>query len=299
MSYKGDNIMFFGSIPALITPFNNNKVDEKSFEKLINFQIDNGSSAVVPVGTTGESPTLIHDEHYKVIELCTQIVNKRVPVIVGAGSNNTEESIAYAQHAQKIGADAILCVTGYYNRPNKEGLKQHFLTLANNSSVPIIIYNIPARVIVDIDNDLMVELSNHKMIAGVKDATGQLDRTVHLAKHAAKDFCQLSGNDQTALAYYASGGHGCISVTANVAPRLCQNVFDFWQQKNIEQAIELNTKLIDLHNAMFCYPSPAPVKYAAKLMGLIESDEVRLPITQLHDEHKELIKKQMKMLELI
>ena len=221
--------MFYGSIPALITPFENNKVDFKSFEKIIEFSINNGSNGLVPCGTTGESPTLSHEEHTKIIEECIKIADKRVPIIAGTGSNNTEEAIDYTVHADKSGADAALVVTPYYNKPTQNGLYEHFKLIAEATKLPIIIYNIPGRSIVDMSIDTMIKLSKIENIIGVKDATNDLFRPLLTKSKIKNSFCFLSGEDGTALAFLAQGGHGCISVTANVAPKLCSKMQNAWR----------------------------------------------------------------------
>ncbi len=282
--------MFYGSIPAVITPFIGNEVDYKSLEKIIEYLLENGSNGLVPCGTTGESPTLTHEEHKKIIEETIRISNKRVPIIAGTGSNNTSEAIEYTQHAEKVGADAALIVTPYYNKPTQYGLYEHFKIIAENSSLPIIIYNIPGRSIVDMSIETMVSLSKIKNIIGVKDATNDLFRPLLTQKKMNKNFCYLSGEDGTALAYLAQGGHGCISVTANIAPKLCSEMQSAWRNGNIKKAQEINLKLSSLHNALFLESSPAPVKYAAYLKGLCGS-ETRLPLVEIKDETKKEIKK--------
>ena len=240
--------MFKGSIPALITPFKNEKVDFSSYEKIIEWSISEGSHGFVPCGTTGESPTLSHEEHKKIVEECINTVNKRVPVIAGTGSNNTTEAIEYTQHAEKMGADGALVVTPYYNKPTQKGLYQHFKIIAESTSLPIIIYNIPGRSIVDMSIDTMNELSEIKNIAGVKDATNDLFRPLLTQTKIKKDFCYLSGEDGTALAYLSQGGVGCISVTANVAPRFCADLQNTWIDHDIKKSQEINLKLAKLHD---------------------------------------------------
>ncbi|GIR46962.1 MAG: 4-hydroxy-tetrahydrodipicolinate synthase [Alphaproteobacteria bacterium] len=277
--------MFKGSIPAVITPFIDNKVDYDSLNKVLNYLIDNGSHGLVPCGTTGESPTLSHDEHKKIIEETIRIADKRIPVIAGTGSNNTLEAIEYTNHAEKSGADAALIVTPYYNKPTQSGLYEHFKTIAEKTNIPIIIYNIPGRSIVDMTIETMIELSKIKNIIGVKDATNDLFRPLLTRKKMQNDFCYLSGEDGTALAYLAQGGHGCISVTANVAPKLCSEMHSAWQEKNISKAQEINLKLSSLHNALFIESSPGPVKYAASLLGLC-NENTRLPLSEIKDDTK-------------
>ena len=290
--------MFKGSIPAVITPFINNEVDYDSLLKVLNFLIDNGSDGLVPCGTTGESPTLSHEEHKKIIEETIRIADKRVPVIAGTGSNNTLEAVEYTAHAEKSGADAALIVTPYYNKPTQSGLYEHFKTIADKTNIPIIIYNIPGRSIVDMTIETMIELSKIKKIIGVKDATNDLFRPLLTRKKMQNDFCYLSGEDGTALAYLAQGGHGCISVTANVAPKLCSALHSAWQDGNISRAQEINLKLSSLHNALFIESSPGPVKYAASLLGLCSSD-TRLPLVEISTHTKEQVKKCLKEVNLL
>ena len=281
--------MFKGSIPALITPFINGDVDYGSFEKIIEWSISQGSHGFVPCGTTGESPTLSHVEHKKVVEECIRVVNKRVPVIAGTGSNNTIEAIDFTNHAENSGADAALIVTPYYNKPTQEGLYQHYKKIADSTLLPIIIYNIPGRSIVDMSIDTMRKLSDVNNIIGVKDATNDLFRPLLSQTKIKKDFCYLSGEDGTTLAYLAQGGQGCISVTANVAPKLCSQLHNHWNDQNIYKVQEINLKLAKLHHALFIESSPGPVKYAAELMNLC-SAETRLPLTPIHENTKQIVK---------
>jgi len=290
--------MFKGSIPAVITPFIGDEVDYDSLAKVLNFLIDNGSHGLVPCGTTGESPTLSHDEHKKIIEETIRIADKRVPVIAGTGSNNTLEAVEYTEHAEKSGADAALIVTPYYNKPTQSGLYEHFKVIADRTNIPIIIYNIPGRSIVDMTIETMIELSKIKKIIGVKDATNDLFRPLLTRKKMQNDFCYLSGEDGTALAYLAQGGHGCISVTANVAPKLCSELHSAWQDGNIPRAQEINLKLSSLHNALFIESSPGPVKYAASLLGLCDK-KTRLPLTEIKDDTKKLVKSCLEELQLL
>ncbi len=290
--------MFKGSIPAVITPFIDDEVDYDSLVKVLNFLIDNGSHGLVPCGTTGESPTLSHKEHKKIIEETIRIADKRVPVIAGTGSNNTLEAVEYTSHAEKSGADAALIVTPYYNKPTQSGLYKHFKTIADKTNIPIIIYNIPGRSIVDMTIDTMIELSKIKKIIGVKDATNDLFRPLLTRKKMQNDFCYLSGEDGTALAYLAQGGHGCISVTANVAPKLCSDLHSAWQNGNISKAQEINLKLSSLHNALFIESSPGPVKYAASLLGLCNK-KTRLPLSEIKDDTKILVKNCLEELQLL
>ncbi len=290
--------MFFGSIPAVITPFKNGKVDYQSLIKVIEFLINQGSNGIVPCGTTGESPTLSHDEHKKIIEETIRIADKRVPVIAGTGSNNTIEAIEYTKHAEKAGANAALIVTPYYNKPTQEGLYEHYKNISDSVSIPIIIYNIPGRSIVDMSIETMVSLSKLKNIIGVKDATNDLFRPLLTKKIMNSDFCYLSGEDGTALAYLAQGGHGCISVTANVAPKLCSQMHKSWRNGNIKLSQEINLKLAKLHHSLFLESSPGPVKYAASLIGLCSS-ETRLPLVDISDKTKSIVEKCLKEIELI
>ena len=290
--------MFKGSIPAVITPFDGDKVDYESLLKVLNHLIENGSHGLVPCGTTGESPTLSHDEHKKIIEETIRIADKRVPIIAGTGSNNTLEAIEYTNHAENSGADAALIVTPYYNKPTQSGLYEHFKLIASKTKIPIIIYNIPGRSIVDMSIDTMIELSKIQNIVGVKDATNDLFRPLLTRKKMQNDFCYLSGEDGTALAYLAQGGHGCISVTANVAPKLCAEMHLKWQEGNLSKAQEINLKLASLHNTLFIESSPGPVKYAASLLGLCK-ENTRLPLTSIKDHTKELVKSCLQELQLL
>ena len=290
--------MFKGSIPAVITPFIGDEVDYDSLAKVLNFLIDNGSHGLVPCGTTGESPTLSHEEHKKIIEETIRIADNRVPVIAGTGSNNTLEAVEYTEHAEKSGADAALIVTPYYNKPTQSGLYEHFKTIADKTNIPIIIYNIPGRSIVDMTIETMIELSKINKIIGVKDATNDLFRPLLTRKKMQNDFCYLSGEDGTSLAYLAQGGHGCISVTANVAPKLCSEMHTAWQNGNISKAQEINLKLSSLHNSLFVESSPGPVKYAASLLGLCNKN-TRLPLSEIRDDTKILVKNCLKELQLL
>ena len=290
--------MFYGSIPAVITPFKDQEVDYESFTKIIEFLINNGSEGLVPCGTTGESPTLSHDEHKKIIEETIRIADKRVPVIAGTGSNNTLEAIEYTKHAEKAGADAALIVTPYYNKPTQLGLYEHYKTIAESTSLPIIIYNIPGRSVVDMSIETMIELSKIENIIGVKDATNDLFRPLLTKSKMKSDFCYLSGEDGTALAYLAQGGNGCISVTANVAPKLCSEMHKYWRSGDIKKAQEINLKLALLHNVLFLESSPGPVKYAAHLIKLCNQD-TRLPLYEISDNTKKEVENCLKNLNLI
>ena len=281
--------MFQGSIPALITPFKNGNIDYESFYKIIEWSLSEGSHGFVPCGTTGESPTLSHQEHIKIVDECVRIVDKRVPVIAGTGSNNTIEAIEFTNHAEKSGADAALVVTPYYNKPTQEGLQAHFKKIAESTSLPIIIYNIPGRSIVDMTIDTMSVLSKISNIVGVKDATNDLFRPLLTQTKIQKDFCYLSGEDGTALAYLAQGGQGCISVTANIAPKLCSDMQNLWRERKINLAQDINIKLSKIHHVLFVESSPGPVKYAAELLNLC-SAETRLPLVPIKDSTKALVK---------
>ena len=281
--------MFQGSIPALITPFKNGNIDYESFYKIIEWSLSEGSHGFVPCGTTGESPTLSHQEHIKVVDECVRIVDKRVPVIAGTGSNNTVEAIEFTNHAEKSGADAALVVTPYYNKPTQEGLQAHFKKIAESTSLPIIIYSIPGRSIVDMSIDTMSVLSNISNIVGVKDATNDLFRPLLTQTKIQKDFCYLSGEDGTALAYLAQGGQGCISVTANIAPKLCSDMQNLWRERKINLAQDINIKLSKINHVLFVESSPGPVKYAAELLNLC-SAETRLPLVSIKDSTKALVK---------
>ena len=285
--------MFKGSFVALITPFKDGKVDETAFRSFIEWQITEGSDGLVPCGTTGESPTLSHEEHQKVTEICIEVTDGRIPVIAGAGSNSTEEAISLAQHARTAGADAVLVVTPYYNKPTQAGLFAHYKAINDNAKIPIIIYNIPGRSIIDMSVETMADLSKLDYIVGVKDATAQLDRPILTTLACGKDFCQLTGEDGTAISHLAAGGHGCISVTGNILPRQCSEMQKAWAEGNIKKAMELQELLMPVHAAMFCETSPGPVKYAAELLGLFSS-EARLPITEIADDSKVTVKEALK-----
>jgi 4-hydroxy-tetrahydrodipicolinate synthase len=273
--------MFKGSLVALITPMTSDgTVDERAFQDFVAWQVAEGTQGVIPVGTTGESPTLSHDEHKRVVELCVEAAGGRVPVIAGTGSNSTNEAIALTRHAKAAGADAALVVTPYYNRPTQEGLFLHFTAIADAADLPIIIYNIPPRSAVDMSVETMARLAKHPNIIGVKDATASLTRPLHTRAACGTDFCQLSGEDHTALAFLAAGGVGCISVTANVAPRLCRAMHDAWADGRIQDALGVQDRLLPVHDAMFCETSPGPVKYAASLMGKT-AETCRLPLAPL------------------
>ncbi len=285
--------MFKGSIPALITPFSNGSVDEKAFQDFVDWQIKEGSSALVPCGTTGESPTLSHDEHHRVTELCIEAAAGRVPVIAGTGSNSTAEAISLYKHAGKAGADAALVVTPYYNKPTQNGMYHHFEAIAREGDLPIIIYNIPGRSIVDMSVDTMNRLAKLHNIVGVKDATADLKRPILTRNVIGETFCQLSGEDATAVAFLAGGGHGCISVTANVAPRQCADMHKAWQDGDVGEAMALQDRLIPVHEAMFCESSPGPAKYGASLLGKCNAN-VRLPLCDLSDGARQQVETAMR-----
>ena len=282
-------MLFHSSYTALLTPFKDSKVDFDSYRKLIDFQIENGTHGLVPVGTTGESPTLSHDEHKKLVEVCIEQSNGRVPVIAGAGSNSTSEAVDFVKHGCDAGADGLLVVTPYYNKPTQSGLIAHYKELIKNSSKPIIIYDIPGRSVIQMTDNTMAELAKSDIIVGVKDATADLARPTRLQNTIGDDFIQLSGEDGTALAYLAAGGHGCISVTANIAPNLLSRMHNAWRQGDISTAQDINKKIMPLHDALFCETSPGPLKYAASLLGICSS-EARLPIVEIEEKSKESVK---------
>ena len=293
--------MFKGSNVALVTPFKNNKLDIDSYIKLIHFHIENGTKGLVPAGTTGESPTLSHDEHQMVIDLCVKESNGKLPVIAGTGSNSTEEAISLTSHAEKIGANAALVVTPYYNKPTQEGLYQHYKAINDRCGIPIIIYNIPGRSVIDMNTDTMARLYELRNIVGVKDATGDLTRVNQTLDKMGKDFIQLTGNDDNALEFNRRGGVGAISVTANIAPKLCSEFQKYSilnDEKSKIEAEKLNDILQPVHNSMFVESNPSPVKYAAKLLNLCD-DEVRLPLVKTTDPTKEIVKKALLTAKLI
>ena len=284
--------MFKGSNVALITPFKNNKLDVDNYIELIHFHIKNGTNGLVPAGTTGESPTLSHPEHQKVIELCVNESKGKIPIIAGTGSNSTEEAISLTKYAEKVGVDGALIVTPYYNKPTQEGLYQHYKAINDNCGIPIIIYNIPSRSVIDMTVDTMARLFELKNIAGVKDATGILDRVNQQKEKMGNEFIQLTGEDGNALEFNKRGGIGCISVTANIAPKLCSDFQKFSLSKNnneIKEAERINDLLQPVHNSLFIESNPSPVKYAAKLLNLC-SDDVRLPLVKVTNLTKEAVK---------
>ena len=293
--------MFKGSNVALVTPFKNNKFDEENYIKLINFHLENGTNGLVPAGTTGESPTLSHDEHEKVIEICIKEAKGKVPVIAGTGSNSTAEAISLTKHAAKAGADAALVVTPYYNKPTQEGLYQHYKALNDNCGIPILIYNIPGRSVIDMSVDTMSRLFELKNIVGVKDATGDLNRVDQQKEKMGNEFIQLTGEDGIALEFNKRGGVGCISVTANVAPKLCSDMQKFSKSNSnneIQEAERIDQKLQPLHKSLFIESNPSPVKYAAKLLNLCD-DEVRLPLVRITKNTQEEVKKALISAKLI
>jgi 4-hydroxy-tetrahydrodipicolinate synthase len=283
---------FRGSFTALVTPFRNGSVDERAFRDIVDWQIAEGTNGLVPVGTTGESPTLSHDEHKQVVEWCVAQADGRVPVVAGAGSNSTQEAIELAQHAEKAGADAVLVVTPYYNKPTQEGMYQHFKAINDAIGIPIIIYNIPPRSVIDMSVDTMKRLFELKNIAGVKDATANMSRTSQQRAALGEDFNQLSGEDITALGFNAHGGHGCISVTSNVAPRLCAEFQAACRRGDYAAALKLQDKLSPLHINLFVETSPAPVKFAMSLLGKC-SDAVRLPMVPASEKARAAVREAM------
>src|ERR1700723_975536 len=283
---------FRGSFTALVTPFKNGSLDEAAFRALVSWQIAEGTHGLVPVGTTGESPTVSHDEHKRIVEWCIDEAKGRVPVIAGAGSNSTKEAIELAQHAEKAGADAVLVVTPYYNKPTQEGLYQHYKAINDAIGIPIIIYNIPPRSVIDMSVDTMARLFELKNIAGVKDATANMTKVSQQRAAMGPHFNQLSGEDATALGFNAHGGHGCISVTANVAPRLCAEFQNSCLDGDYAAALLLQDKLMPLHTALFLETSPAPVKYALSLVGKC-SETVRLPMVPVNDKTRSAVSEAM------
>lgn len=290
--------MFKGVYTALVTPLENNKFDEKSFIELLETQIKAGVSGVVPCGTTGESPTLSYEEHHYIIKLCIDYCKDKVQVLAGTGSNSTDEALATTQYAQECGADAALLVTPYYNKPSQQGLYEHFKKIHDNTDIPIILYNIPGRCMVNISMELLVELAKLSRIIGVKDATSDLTLPGLVRKELGEGFCQLSGEDATMLAFNIAGGHGCISVVANIVPKLCVEMQSAWFAGNIKKAQEIQEKLVEISQVLFCETNPVPVKYAASLVGLC-SAELRLPLVLPGKESKDKIELALKNLNLI
>ena len=284
--------MFSGSICALVTPFRNGAVDEDAFRNLVNWQIEEGTHGLVPVGTTGESPTLSHEEHKRVVEICIEVADRRVPIIAGAGSNSTAEAVQLAEHAKAAGADAALVVTPYYNKPTQEGLYRHFEAL-DGVGLPIIIYNIPGRSVIDMSVDTMARCAGLENIIGVKDATAAVGRATEQKLACGDGFCQLSGEDVTQLGFLAQGGAGCISVTANVAPKLMSEMHSAWQSGDIPDAQRINERLTPLHTDLFCESNPGPAKYGVSLLGKC-SDELRLPLAPISNEARGKVEKAMR-----
>lgn len=290
--------MFTGSIPALVTPFTNGEVDKQAVKELVEWHIAEGSRGVVPVGTTGESPTLSHEEHRDVVRICVETSAGRIPVIAGAGSNSTREATSLTQFAQDIGADAALVVTPYYNKPTQRGLLAHYEAILESTDIPIVIYNIPGRSIIDMSPETMGTLAKHKNIVGVKDATGDITRVSHQRATCGPDFIQLSGEDASALGFNAHGGVGCISVTANVAPKLCAQFQTATLKGDYAAALALQDRLLPLHTALFVEPGVAGAKYALSCLGKCQED-VRRPLTTLLDETKSQIKAAMQFAGLL
>ena len=285
--------MFKGSLVALITPFRNGALDQAAFQELVAWQLKEGTHGLVPCGTTGESPTLHESEHRRVIALCVEVAAHKVPVVAGTGSNSTEHTIALTRQAKEAGADAALIVCPYYNKPTQEGLYQHFKAVHDAVDLPIVIYNIPGRSAVDMSNATMARLAKLPNIVGVKDATNDLSRPLRMRVEIGEDFCLLSGEDATAVSYLAQGGQGCISVTANAAPRLCADMHEAWQKGDLAAVRRINERLFPLHDALFAETSPAPVKYAVSLLGRATS-EVRQPLCPLLPETREKVERAMR-----
>jgi 4-hydroxy-tetrahydrodipicolinate synthase len=283
---------FRGSFTALVTPFKNGSVDETGFRNFVDWQIAEGTNGLVPVGTTGESPTVSHDEHKRVVEWCIDQAKGRVPVMAGAGSNSTREAIELAEHAEGAGADAVLVVTPYYNKPTQEGLYQHFKAINDAIKIPIFIYNIPGRSVIDMSVETMTRLSQLPHIAGVKDATASMVRVSQQRAAMGEDFNQLSGEDATILGYMAHGGHGCISVTSNVAPRLCSEFHQAWQRGDTVAALAIHDKLMPLHTDLFMESNPAPIKYALSVLGKME-ETLRLPMVPVSEPTRAAVRKAM------
>ena len=293
--------MFKGSNVALITPFKNNELDEENYIKIINFHIKNGTHGLVPAGTTGESPTLNHKEHEKVIELCIKEANGKLPVIAGTGSNSTEEAVALTKHAEKAGANGALIVTPYYNKPTQEGLYQHYKSINDNTNLPIIIYNIPSRCVIDMSVDTMARLYELKNIVGVKDATGDLNRLDQTIKKLGNDFINLTGEDGLAFKFNKKGGNGIISVTGNIAPKMCSQMQELSLSKDknkINDAEDIDKILQPVHKSLFLESNPAPVKYASKLLGLC-NDDIRLPLVKIKKETQDQVKLALSSAKLI
>jgi len=290
--------MFKGSSVALITPMKNGQLDEAAFKSFVEWQISEGTDGLVPCGTTGESPTLSHAEHKNVTEWCIEVTKGRVPVMAGCGSNSTAEAVELTEHAARAGADAVLVVTPYYNKPTQEGLYRHFKAVHDCAEIPVFIYNIPGRSIVDMSVETMARLAELPRIAGVKDATADLSRPLQTRVAIPSDFCQLSGEDATAVPFLAAGGEGCISVTANIAPKLCSDMHKAWAKGDMKTVMDIQLMLQPLHDAMFVESSPGPVKYGAELLGIC-SAETRLPLCEISEASKTAVKSTMKSVGLI
>lgn len=280
--------MFYGSIPAIITPFSEGEVDYKALEEFIEWQIEQGSHGIVACGTTGESPTLSNDEHTRIVKLCVEVVKGRIPVIAGSGTNCTSKTIEMTNKVKELGADGALVVAPYYNKPTQKGLFQHYKMINDSVNLPIIIYNIPGRSVVDIQNETLIELTNLNNIVAVKDATGDLSRPTIIKNSSSQSFIQLSGEDSTTAAYLAQGGHGCISVTANVLPKACSALYEAWKANDLPAFNTLRDSLAPIHEALFFESSPAPVKYVASQLGICSPD-VRLPLLPASPECRDLL----------
>jgi 4-hydroxy-tetrahydrodipicolinate synthase len=291
--------MFQGSFTALITPMRDDgSFDEDAYARFIAWQIESGTEGLVPVGTTGESPTLSHAEHRRAVEIAVDVAARRVPVIAGAGSNSTAEAISLVQHAKKVGADAVMVVTPYYNKPSQQGLFLHYTAVADAAGLPVIIYNIPSRSVIDMSVETMARLAQHRHVVGVKDATANLSRPLHTRAACGPDFIQLSGEDHTVLSFMAAGGHGCISVTANIAPRQCADLHRFWRDGRVADAIALQDLLLPLHDAMFAESNPVPAKYGASLLGHT-SAHCRLPLAPISESAAQRMRDAMTRLGLL
>ena len=280
--------LFYGSIVALVTPFQNGEIDWQAFDQLVQWHIQQGTHAIVPCGTTGEASTLSDEEHIAVIKRCVDISNGKIPVLAGTGSNNTKHAVDLTRAAQEAGANAALTVSPYYNKPSQEGLYQHFKTIHDSTKIPLILYNIPGRSVVDMSNELVARLSELPRIKGIKDASNDLSRPGWMILNCTKGFSLLSGEDPTAAAYLGMGGHGCISVTANIAPALCARMHEAWRQKNYEEFTRIRDRIYPLHAALFSDSSPAPTKYALSCMKLC-SDETRQPLLPASQKAREII----------
>ncbi len=291
--------MYKGSIVALLTPMRpDGRVDEDAYAAFIDWQIGQGTEGIVSVGTSGESPTLSHAEHRRVVEVAVAASGKRVPVIAGAGSNSTAEAIELARHAKNVGADGVMVVTPYYNKPSQDGLYQHFMAVADATDLPLLVYNVPSRSVVDMSVETMARLARHRNIVGVKDATANLSRPLHTRRACGAGFIQLTGEDHTVVSFLAAGGDGCISVTGNIVPGLCAELHEAWREGRVVDAIAIQDRLLPLHDAMFCEASPGPVKYAASLLGRA-GDTVRLPLVPISDAARARVRDAMTELGLI